>query len=126
MNNNNLGMKKKSFTLYYNGGEIWAQHLDSINNLDDLKAKFDEDIIQMAKPSTSSYVAFVLNESAINEDFLQYILDSLSTCGKSFQRIVFIGLNHKLKRYLKKHGYILTAVVNCMDDLEKAKAWLIP
>jgi len=25
-----LGLKKKSFSLSYNGGEIWCEHLDSL------------------------------------------------------------------------------------------------
>ncbi len=122
---NNLGIKKKSFTLYYNNGEIWSQHLDSIDNLEDMKRKFDQDLIQMAKPSTSSFVAIVLNQSAVNKEFLQYILDSMMNCGKTFQRIVFIGLSFKLKRYVRKHISAFPAVITCMDNLDKAKEWLL-
>ena len=121
---NNKGMKKKSFSLYYNGGEIWAEHLDSINNLEDMRTKFDQDLIQMARPSTSTFIAINMDESVVNEDFLQYLLVSLSNCGKSFQKIVFVGLNRRLKRYIKNQT-LLTTVIACMDDFEKAKEWLV-
>ena len=75
----NLGIKKKSFSLYYNGGEIWAEHLDTINNIEDMKKKFDEDMLTIARPSTSAYVAIAVAQSAIDLEFLQYILCLLYT-----------------------------------------------
>ncbi len=125
MKENNLGMKKNSFSLYYNGGEIWAQHLDCINNLEDMKRKFDEDLVQMVRPSSSSYVAINLAQSAVDKSFLKYILDAMNTCGKPFQRVVFIGLPYRLKRYLRKHIPSNLGAVACIDDFEKAKEWLI-
>ncbi len=125
MKNNNLGMMKKSFSLYYNGGEIWAEHLDAIDNIGDMKRKFDEDLVQMARPSTSSYVAINLAESVVDKDFLQYIINAMNTCGKPYQRVVFIGLPYRLKRYLSTHTPSNLGVVACIDDFEKAKEWLI-
>ena len=61
------GLKKKSFSLFYNGGEIWCEHLDSLyGDKELLKQKFEHDLIQISRPSASSFIAVVLDESAVD------------------------------------------------------------
>ncbi len=125
MRDSNLGVEKQSFTLYYNGGEIWAEHLDTIDNQEDMKSKFEKDLQTMARPSTSSFVAINLAQSPVDEAFLSYLSESLLTCGKSFHKIVFVGLTGKMRRYIRKQPICCQVLTHCTEDFEKAKQWLL-
>lgn len=125
MSTNNLGLMKKSFSIFYNNGSIWIEHLDSINNELALKNKFLEDIKQINRPSTSSYIAVVLTETEVNKEVLSLIIDTFCNCSKQLQKVVFIGLNHKMKKYLKRKSTTLNFITESINDLEKAKEWLL-
>ena len=121
-----LGLKKKSFSLSYNGGEIWCEHLDSLYDQTELlKQKFMEDLLQIQKPSSSSFIAVVLNESDVDGEILDQIINEFSSLMRQLRKVVFIGLTMKLKRYVKKRSIDTNFLMVCMDDLEKAKEWLV-
>ncbi len=118
------GFNKKSFSLYYNGGEIWAESLDSLEDRKDLVIeKFKEDLKSISKPSTSSFIALNLDETVVTDDIMELILDSFINLNKSLKKVAFVGLNSKYKKYIKKQSLPFQAV--CFDDYEKSKEWLI-
>lgn len=121
-----LGLKKKSFSLFFNGGEIWCEHLDALyDQMELLKQKFMQDLSQIQKPSVSSFVAVILDDSNVDSDILDQILDEFSKLKKQLRKVVFVGLNIKMKRYIKKRSTNTNFLVICIDDLEKAKEWLV-
>lgn len=121
-----LGLKKKSFSMFFNGGEIWFEHLDSIYDQTELiKQKFTQDLLEIQRPSTSSFIAVILNESNINGEILDLIINEFSNLNKQLRKVVFIGLTMKMKRYVKKRSTHTNFLIICMDDLEKAKEWLV-
>lgn len=121
-----LGLKKKSFSLSYNGGEIWCEHLDSLYDQTELlKQKFMEDLLQIQKPSSSSFIAVILNESDVDGEILDQIINEFSSLKRQLRKVVFIGLTMKLKRHVKKRIADTNFLMVCMDDLEKAKEWLV-
>ncbi|HCD45690.1 MAG TPA: hypothetical protein DEQ64_18585 [Lachnoclostridium sp.] len=121
-----LGLKKKSFSLFYNGGEIWCEHLDSIYDAKELlKQKFKQDLIQISRPSTSSFIAVVLDDSDVDKEMLELIVDSFVLLKRPLRKVVFIGLDLKMKSYIKKKKTDVSFMMTCIDDLEKAKEWLI-
>lgn len=121
-----LGLKKKSFSLAYNGGEIWCEHLDSLYDQTELmKQKFMGDLLQIRKPSSSSFIAVVLNESDVDGEILDQIINEFSNLKRQLRKVAFIGLTLKMKRYVKKRSADTNFLMVCMDDLEKAKEWLV-
>ena len=121
-----LGLKKKSFSMFFNGGEIWFEHLDSLYDQTELiKQKFTQDLLEIQRPSTSSFIAVILNESNINSEILDLIINEFSNLNKQLRKVVFIGLTMKMKRYVKKRSTHTNFLIICMDDLEKAKEWLV-
>ena len=121
-----LGLKKKSFSMFFNGGEIWFEHLDSLYDQTELiKQKFTQDLLEIQRPSTSSFIAVILNESNINSEILDLIINEFSSLNKQLRKVVFIGLTMKMKRYVKKRSTHTNFLIICMDDLEKAKEWLV-
>jgi len=91
------GIKKKSFSLYFRGGEIWIEHLDSLNSQEELTKKLEEDILQINKPSTSSYIAVNLDETEVNEEVLQFILQKFTSIKKQLRKVAFrLNLNKEV------------------------------
>jgi len=120
-----LGLNKKSFSLYYHGGEIWCEHLDSLYGEKELLLqKFKQDLIVISRPSTSSFIVVNLDESDVDKEMIEFIMNSFITLKKSLRKIVFVGLNSKMKSYIKKKNLETSFVVTCIDDYEKAKEWL--
>lgn len=121
-----LGLKKKSFSMFFNGGEIWFEHLDSLYDQTELiKQKFTQDLLEIQRPSTSSFIAVILDESNINSEILDLIINKFLNLNKQLRKVVFIGLTLKMKRYVKKRSAHTNFLIICMDDLEKAKEWLV-
>lgn len=121
------GANKKSFSLFYNGGEIWCEHLDALyQSTELLKQKFYEDLKEIKRPSTSSVIAINLDQTEVTEEILELIVGSLCKLEKPIKKIVFIGLNSSMKRYIRKTAKTTNILLTCIDDYEKAKEWLIP
>jgi anti-anti-sigma regulatory factor len=121
-----LGLNKKSFSLFYNGGEIWCEHLDSLYNKKELLIqKFNQDLIQISKPSASSFIVIDLDESDIDKEILEHIVNSFVMLKKQLCKVVFVGLDKKMKSYIKKRNIETSFTMACLDDYEKAKEWLV-
>lgn len=119
-----LGLNKKSFSLPYNGGDIWCEHLDSLcDKRELLLEKFKNDLVMIAKPSTSSFIAVNLDETDVDKELLDEIYQAFSSLNKSIRKVVFVGLEPEMKRYVRRLR--ANFVVTCLDDFEKAKEWLL-
>ena len=69
------GVKKKSFALPFNGGEIWFEHLDGMYQYTELvleKLKNDSHtFLLLSKPA---HIAFILDETLITEQLIDEIV----------------------------------------------------
>lgn len=121
-----LGINKKSFSLYFGGGEIWCEHLDSLCDRKDLFfEKFDNDLKTIKRPSASSYLAVILNETDVDREMIDYLLDTFISLDKPLKKIAFIGLDNKSNKYINKKNKGTYILMKSISDLEEAKNWLI-
>ena len=121
------GYKKASFLLYYNGGEIWFEHLEDLYDHDDLVVKkLQADTPSFIKPSSPAFVCFVLFETAITDAVFLAVKKAVLESNKRFLKIAFCGLGIKDQRRFQKalvnHGFGIAF----FDGLEEAKMWLLP
>jgi len=121
------GVKKKSFSMFFGGGEIWFEHLDGIYNYYDIViSKFENDYEKFNKPSSPSLIAINLDETIINENIVCTISNKLINGNKKLSRVVFVGLDKKSKKMfsktLKNH---INFALEFINDYEKAKEWLV-
>lgn len=121
------GVKKKSFVLYFGGGEIWIEHLDAMYQYTDLvfeKLKNDSHIFLL--PSKPSQICFVLDETLVTKDIVEKIVSLLCEGQKRFMRVCFIGTDKKIQQMfrgaLKGKSSFKISFIN---DFEKAKEWLV-
>lgn len=122
------GIKKKSFVLPFNNGEIWFEHLDGMYQYDKLvRNKLAEDCKEFLKPSMPSAIAVVLDETNVTCEIADDLISVLFDTDKVIQRVCFIGTDKKIKKMfaerLKKTNKFQ---YNFINDPEKAKEWLIP
>lgn len=123
-NGENLtGYKKKSFALPYNGGEIWFEHLDGIYDHENLVVKkLEYDIHYFSKPSATSYICFVFNETVVTDKIIVAVEKSILESSKCFMKIAFTGLDrknkHKLNRGLKGKGFAVGFFIGLEDAKE--------
>lgn len=121
------GVKKKSFVLYFGGGEIWFEHLDGMYQYTDLvleKLKNDSHIFLL--PSKPSQIGFVLDETLVTKDITQKIVNLLCDGQKRFMRVCFIGTDRKIQQMFRgalkdKNSFTFSFI----NDFEKAKEWLV-
>ena len=100
------GFKKKSFAMYFGGGEIWFEHLDGIYGFTELAAeKLCSDRASFRRPSSPSHISFVLDETVVNDELISLIVDLLTKPGKRFMRIAFVGADRSARRKLKKKAF---------------------
>lgn len=128
MNVENLhGYKKKSFALPYNGGEIWFEHLDGIYDNENLVVKkLEADIPYFSKPSTTSYICFVFNETVVTDQIIAAVEKSILESSKRFMKIAFVGLDKKIKNKLNRSLTGKGFALGFFIGLEDAKQWLLP
>lgn len=120
------GFKKKSFSLPYNGGEIWFEHLDGIyDNANLAVEKLREDVPRFSRPSGTADIGFVLDETKVTDGLIGEISSALLDTEKTFCRVCFIGTDRRTKRALKAALKNKTFALGFIDDFEKAKDWLI-
>ena len=121
------GYRKKSFLLYYNGGEIWFEHLEGLRDHEDLVIeKLNADMPSFLKPSSTSYLCFVFFETLITQGIMLALKKSLSESGKRFTKIAFCGLDRKNQKKFKKEFFDHGFGIAFFDGLEDAKIWLLP
>ena len=122
------GVRKKSFSLPFRGGEIWFEHLDGMYQYTELVLqKLWRDSLIFLLPSRPSQIGFVLNETRITPDIAAEITKLLCSGEKAYTRVCFIGADRRAKRVLRsalggESGFAYTFI----SDTEKAKEWLIP
>ena len=122
------GVKKKSFVLPFNNGEIWFEHLDGMYQYDQLvRNKLKEDSKEFLLPSKPSAIGIVLDETNVTNEIADDLISVLLETDKVIQRVCFIGTDKKIRKMfverLKKSNKFQ---YNFINDLEKAKEWLIP
>ena len=121
------GYKKKSFLLYYNGGEIWFEHLDGIYENEGLVIqKLNKDIPLFSRPSSTSFICFVFGETIVTDNIFLAVKKAVLESKKGFKKIAFCGLDRKKQKKFKKsfvnHGF----EIGFFEGLEDAKQWLLP
>ncbi|MDD6039345.1 MAG: hypothetical protein PUD20_11215 [bacterium] len=121
-----IGLTKKSFTMFFGGGEIWFEHLDAIYGHSNLAIeKLEKDYLEFKRPSVPSLMAINLDETEVDEKLIAAITDKLLNGEKRLTRVVFVGLNlknrYKIKRQLQSAPFAYTFI----NDFEKAKEWLV-
>lgn len=124
------GTRKKSFAMYFGGGEIWFEHLDGMYSFtDEVMQKFIDDTSNITKPSAPSLIAVNLDETLVEEKIINLITDTYIKNTRYIYKVIFIGLNSHSKKLIKKafknrEGEYQFAV-NYENDYEKAKEWLV-
>lgn len=124
------GIKKKSFSLHYNKGEIWCEHLDSLGDHKKIVMnKFNEDLLELKKVSAPSFIAVNLDETMVDRDILEMVLYSYRDLDKDLKKVVFIGLSRRnvrlMKQIIRESDKKITYITGCINDFEKAKEWLV-
>lgn len=120
------GFRKKSFLLPYAGGEIWFEHLDGIYDNENLVLeKLTADRPLFSRPSQTSSIGFVLDETVVTETIIGAIADALLNTQKRFLRVCFIGTDRKTEKALKKALKIKPFALAFINDFDEAKDWLI-
>jgi hypothetical protein len=71
------------------------------------------------------FLVVVLDDSEVDKDILEWIVDRFVMLKKPLRKVVFVGLDLKMKNYIKKKKADISFMMTCIDDLEKAKEWLI-
>lgn len=124
------GMHKKSFALYFNGGEIWCEHLDGMYTFTkEVMLKFIEDTPHVTKHSATSLIAVNLDDTLVTEEIITLISDTYVKNTRFIQKLVFVGLDKYSRRKFisafKKREDEFEFVINYINDFEKAKEWLV-
>lgn len=120
------GYKKKSFSLFFGGGEIWFEHLDGLFQFETLVLeKLEADRERFERPSMPSLLCVNLEETEITERIVQTICEILTDGRKRYTRVCFVGSDRKSKKAFKKKLAGRGMAVNVIDDFERAKEWLV-
>lgn len=124
------GTHKKSFAMYFDGGEIWFEHLDGMHSFtDEVIQKFIDDTQNITKPSAPSLIAINLDETVVDKKIIDLITDTYIKNTRYIHKVVFVGLNGHLqklvKKTFKKRAIEYQFAVNYINDFEKAKEWLV-
>ena len=118
------GIRKQSFELYYNGGAIWCEHLDSMGNQEEeIIRKCRQDSKTFRRPSVSSYMIVNLDQTTLTVPIADCIIDCAGSGPKRFMKIALVGVEkkqHKFFNRLKTAGIVIAF----FEDYEKAKEWL--
>lgn len=120
------GLNKKSFSMFFGGGEIWFEHLDGIYDKTNLAVeKLENDYLEFKRPSLPSLIAFNIDETVVDDILISSISDKLMNGQKRFTRVAFIGAEKNVERKLKKTLFGAEFALKFTDDFEKAKEWLV-
>ena len=108
---NQAGIKKRSFELDYQGGQIWCEHLDGMGVYEEkVINKFLVDEKIFSRPSVSSFMIVNLDKTVITEKIADMIVSVISESKKQFGKIAFVGIPSRWKmRFgcVKQKGIIL-------------------
>ena len=121
------GYRKKSFLLYYNGGEIWFEHLECLFDHEDLVLKkLHDDMPLFTKPSSTSFVCFVFFDTFMTDAVILAVEGAVLESKKQFAKIAFCGLGRKDQKKIKKILSGKGLEFAFFEGLEEAKVWLLP
>lgn len=73
----------------------------------------------------SSFIVVDLDESEVDIEILELIINSFVMLKKTLRKVVFVGLSARMKRYINKRNKDTSFTMTCIDDFEKAKEWLV-
>lgn len=122
------GVRKKSFSMPFGGGEIWFEHLDGMYQYEKIVLeKLENDSEIFLKPSMPSLLAVNLDETVVTNDIIQKLMEYIFEHKKRFTKIVFVGLDRMGKtriesEIIRREFDFAYAFIN---DFEKAKIWLV-
>ncbi|MGN0641866.1 MAG: hypothetical protein ACI4JJ_01850 [Huintestinicola sp.] len=120
------GLNKKSFSMYFGGGEIWFEHLDGIYEYTDLAIeKLEKDSHTFKRPSMPSLIAINIDETDADDALINAVCDKLLHSGKRFTRVVFVGADRAAQKKIKSVLEGAPFALKFINDFEKAKEWLI-
>ncbi|MBN1892754.1 MAG: hypothetical protein JW780_08235 [Clostridiales bacterium] len=121
------GLQKKSFAMFFDGGEIWFEHLDGIFRFSDAAvAKLSEDYCTFKRPSSPGLIAVIIDETAVTDELAESITQILLLGEKRFMKVAFVDTDGRGRRVIKKALAGAPFPISFISDLEKAKEWLIP
>ncbi|MGN0691803.1 MAG: hypothetical protein ACI4K7_05605 [Oscillospiraceae bacterium] len=120
------GLKKRSFSMFFGGGEIWFEHLDGIYTYTELAIeKLINDSKQFCRPSLPSLMAVNVDETVVTDQLIDAVSDRLLNTCKRFTRVAIVGADSyavkRFKRAFREAGFALYFT----NDFEKAKEWLV-
>lgn len=120
---------RESFSMAFQGGEIWFCQLDALYDQKELvMEKFKKDIDSIRRPSATGLVGINLNQTTVDKEMAAEIANHLTGIQK-LRKIVFVGVGLKIKNVIKaqfRHsGNNLSFTYNFINDYEKAKLWLV-
>lgn len=122
---------RPSMSMFYGGGEIWFEQLDALSvHKDVVLTKLREDMETVRKPSSPGMIAVNLNETLVDREVADTVVDCLYDVGRAIRKVVFVGLNFAGKRLvlraLQSKNPVVCFTYGFINDFEKAKEWLIP
>lgn len=124
--NGPVGLKKKSFSMFFGGGEIWFEHLDGMYGYTDLAIeKFEKDYQDCKRPSRPSLIAINLDETEVNDRLVHAVIEKLLHGEKRFTRVVFVGVDRRVRHDIKRLLCEAPFAYHFLNDFEKAKEWLV-
>lgn len=121
---------RDSFKITFHDAELWAANFDSLGDHYELiKKKFLEDIAVLKRPSSPSQVLLNLHQTDVTNELAHFLIDNFESAQPYLKKVVFSGLCYRAKRELQKYIFKkqpgLQFAVNFIDDVEKAKEWLL-
>ena len=120
------GLRKKSFSMFFGGGEIWFEHLDSLGARTDLAlAKLEADSCLFLRPSAPSLIAVNLDETRVTAALISALQSQLMQGGKRFTRVVLVGTDPVARIRLRHSLTGAPFVLGFINDFERAKEWLV-
>ena len=123
------GITKMSFALPYRNGMIWCEHLDSLGDHTDVTLeKLAGDMTVFIRPSVTSQLVVVLNETLVNHALCTRMAEVFAAPNSHVRRLAFVGLDWVERRRLEREmqNRNMPFAMRYFADLEMAKEWLIP
>ena len=89
--------------------------------------KFLKDMKIICRPSSSASISINLNETLVQKDIAELIVNKLSNVKRHISKVAFVGLDGTGKRLIKSSlkNENSSFCYRFIDDFEKAKEWLI-
>lgn len=120
---------RESVAMYYGGGEIWFEQLDALSVYKEVVIeKFLKDLDMIRRPSSPAFLAVNLNETLVDEELAELIVNGLWNIERRLIKVVFVGLDKAGKKLLVRQlrSRSEDRFVYCfINDYEKAKEWLV-